>query len=153
MTDPVETRIVNTGCPAHNCGGRCLLRVHVRDGLITRIETDDRPEDADAPEARPQLRACTRGRAYRRRQYHPDRLQRPLRRTGKRGEGSFEPISWEEALDEFAARLCDIRDRYGHGALFVPYGTSGYSQLTSSGTAHRLLNCFGGHLDHYNSYS
>ena len=153
MKEIEETRIVSTGCPAHNCGGRCLLRVHVRDGLITRIETDNRPEDDEAPEIRPQLRACTRGRAYRRRQYHPDRLQRPMRRTGRRGEGTFEEISWDEALDEFAAQLREIRDTYGHGALFVPYGTGGYSQLTGSGTAHRLLNCFGGHLEHYNSYS
>ena len=76
-----------------------------------------------------------------------------MRRTGKRGEGRFEPISWDEALDGFATRLCEIRDRHGHGALFVPYGTGGYSQLTGSDAAHRLLNCFGGHLDHYNSYS
>ena len=57
-------RIVRTGCPSHNCGGRCVLKLHVRDGVIVRIETDDRP--ADTFEA-PQLRACARGRAYRRR--------------------------------------------------------------------------------------
>ena len=79
-------RIVRTGCPSHNCGGRCLLKVHVRDGIIVRIETDDRP--ADTFEA-PQLRACVRGRAYRRRQYHPDRLLHPLKRVGRRGEGRF----------------------------------------------------------------
>jgi anaerobic dimethyl sulfoxide reductase subunit A len=41
-------RIVRVGCPAHNCGGRCLLAVHVKDGLITRISTDDRPTDTVA---------------------------------------------------------------------------------------------------------
>ena len=62
------TRIVRAGCPSHNCGGRCLLKLHVRDGRIVRIESDDRPGDTlDLP----QLRACVRGRAYRRRQYHP----------------------------------------------------------------------------------
>lgn len=145
-----DTTVIRTGCPAHNCGGRCLLRAHVRDGRIVRLETDDRPED---PLANPQLRACTRGRAYLRRQYHPDRLTTPLRRTGPRGSSSFEPVGWDEALDEMAAQLVRIRDTYGPGALFVPYGTGGYTQLTGSQTARRLLNCFGGQLGHYNSYS
>jgi hypothetical protein len=52
-------RIVRAGCPSHNCGGRCLLTLHVRGGVIVRIDTDDRP--ADTFEA-PQLRACARGR-------------------------------------------------------------------------------------------
>ncbi len=150
MATAAETKVIRTGCPAHNCGGRCLLRAHVQDGRILRLETDDRPED---PIASPQLRACTRGRAYLRRQYHPDRLTTPLRRTGKRGAGEFAPISWDEALDEMAGQLTRIRDTYGHGALFVPYGTGGYTQLTGAQTARRLLNCFGGQLSYYNSYS
>ncbi len=144
---------IRTGCPAHNCGGRCLLKVHVHEGRITRIETDDRPEHPEHPEFAPQLRACTRGRAYRRRQYHPDRLTTPLRRSGPRGSARFEAISWDTALDELAAQLVRVRDTHGYGALHVPYGTGGYSQLTGAQTARRLLNLFGGHLGHYNSYS
>ncbi|MEE4294230.1 MAG: hypothetical protein V2I79_09700, partial [Xanthomonadales bacterium] len=60
-----DEKMVRVGCPAHNCGGRCLLRVYVRDGMIRRIETDDRPGDTVAD---PQLRACMRGRSYRHRQ-------------------------------------------------------------------------------------
>ncbi|MEJ2678474.1 MAG: hypothetical protein P8174_05270, partial [Gemmatimonadota bacterium] len=56
-TNPSSDRTVRVGCPAHNCGGRCLLIAHVRDGVITRLETDDRPDAV----ADPQLRACTRG--------------------------------------------------------------------------------------------
>ncbi len=150
MTAEGGTTVVRTGCPAHNCGGRCLLRAHVRDGRIVRIETDDRPEH---PIANPRLRACTRGRAYLRRQYHPDRLTHPLRRTGPRGSGSFEPVSWDDALDEFASEIRRVRDEYGNGALFVPYGTGGYGQTTGSQTARRLFNCIGGQLGIYNSYS
>jgi len=153
MAQPSDTRIVRTGCPAHNCGGRCLLQAHVQEGRIVRIDTDDRPEDPGAPETRPQLRACARGRAYRRRQYHPDRLTTPLKRAGRRGEGKFDPIAWDEALDLLAGQLCRVRDTYGHGAIHVPYGTGGYSQMTGAQTARRLLNCFGGHLGYYNSYS
>ena len=39
-------KIIRTGCPAHNCGGRCLLKVHIKDERIVRIETDDRPTDS-----------------------------------------------------------------------------------------------------------
>jgi anaerobic dimethyl sulfoxide reductase subunit A len=142
-------RIVRLGCPAHNCGGRCLLVAHVRDGVITRLGTDDRPDSV----ADPQLRACTRGRAYLRRQYHPDRLRYPLRRVGRRGEGRFERVSWDSALELMAIELERVRYRYGNGALFVPYGTGGYSQTNGSQTARRLLNLYGGSLGIWNSYS
>ncbi len=145
-----DSRVVRAGCPSHNCGGRCLLKLHVENGVIVRIETDDRA--TDGIEA-PQLRACIRGRAYRRRQYHPDRLLRPLKRTGKRGEGKFQPISWDEALDTVAAALQRVKKTYGNSALFVPYGTGSYSQTNGRQVAQRLMNLFGGSLGHYNNYS
>src|SRR4030042_3549389 len=89
-----KEKVVKTGCSSH-CGGRCLLEVHVQDGVITRIETDRGEE--------PQLRACLRCRAYRQRVYDPERLQYPMRRTGPRGEGQFERISWDEALDKIVS--------------------------------------------------
>jgi len=79
-----KTEIIVTSC-SHDCGGRCMLKVHVHEGKIVRIETDDGEE--------PQLRACLRGRAYRQRVYSPDRLKYPMKRTGPRGEGQFERIS------------------------------------------------------------
>ena len=84
-------KIIRTGCPAHNCGGRCLLKVYIKDEKIIRIETDDRPNDSIDD---PQLRACIRGRSYIRRQYHQDRLKYPLIREGKRGEGKFRRATW-----------------------------------------------------------
>ncbi len=150
MPPATGERIVRVGCPAHNCGGRCLLVVHVKDGLITRISTDDRPSDEVTD---PQLRACVRGRAYLRRQYHPDRLRHPLKRSGQRGEGKFSRISWDEALDAVSSQIQRVKNTYGNSALFVPYGTGGYSQLTGSQTARRLMNLYGGCLGIYNSYS
>ena len=140
---------VRVGCPAHNCGGRCLLIAHIQDGVITHLETDDRP---DTPAA-PQLRACPRGRAYLRRQYHPDRLKYPMKRTGKRGQGRFQRISWEEALELLTDQMLRVKETYGNSALFVPYGTGSYNQLNGSQTARRLMNLFGGCLGIYNSYS
>jgi anaerobic dimethyl sulfoxide reductase subunit A len=142
-------RLVRVGCPAHNCGGRCLLIAHVQNGVITLLETDDRPDTLPAP----QLRACVRGRAYLRRQYHPDRLQYPMKRVGERGEGKFERISWDQALSTVAGEMLRIREQYGSSALFVPYGTGSYNQLNGSQTARRLMNLFGGCLGIDNSYS
>jgi anaerobic dimethyl sulfoxide reductase subunit A len=150
QTSPAEERMVRTGCPSHNCGGRCLLRVHVRDGVITRIESDDRQPDSVE---NPQLRACPRGLAYRRRQYHPDRLKHPLKRIGRRGEGKFVQISWDEALDKVASELLRVKQAYGNAAIFVPYGTGSYNQTNGRQTAQRLLNLCGGSLGFYNSYS
>jgi anaerobic dimethyl sulfoxide reductase subunit A len=143
-------KVIRAGCPAHNCGGRCLLKLYVKDEKIVRIETDDRPGDTMA---NPQLRACIRGRSYLRRQYHPDRLMHPLIRTGKRGEGKFRRATWEEALDKVASEIQRIKKKHGNQALYVPYGTGSYNQLNGRQTAARLFNLIGGSLGYYNSYS
>jgi anaerobic dimethyl sulfoxide reductase subunit A len=142
-------QLIRVGCPAHNCGGRCLLIAHVQNGRITRLDCDDRPDTISAP----QLRACVRGRAYLRRQYHPDRLLTPLKRSGTRGNGEFLPISWDEALDKVASEIERVKHHYGSSALFVPYGTGSSNQLNGSHVARRLMNLYGGCLGFYNSYS
>ena len=100
--------IVNTTCSSH-CGGTCILKLHIKNGIITRIETDDGEE--------PQLRGCLRGRAYRQRVYAPDRLLYPLKRIGERGEGKFKRISWDEAIDTVASELVRVRDTYGPASI------------------------------------
>jgi anaerobic dimethyl sulfoxide reductase subunit A len=147
---PSPSRLLRVGCPSHNCGGRCLLKLHVENGRIVRIETDDRPTD---PVEAPQLRACIRGRAYRKRQYHPDRLVHPLARAGRRGEGRFRQVSWDEALDRVAAELQRVKRTYGNSAIYIPYGTGSYSQTNGRQVAVRLLNLFGGSLGSYGNYS
>ncbi len=54
---------------------------------------------------------CTKVSRYLERTYHPDRLLHPLRRVGRKGEGRFERVSWDTALDEIAARLTVDRRR------------------------------------------
>ena len=88
-----QEKIVTTMCCSH-CGGTCLLKVHVKDGVITKIETDNEEE--------PQLRACLKGRSLRKSVYAPDRLLYPMKRVGARGEGKFKRISWDQALDTVA---------------------------------------------------
>ncbi len=150
ISAPVDSQIIRTGCPAHNCGGRCILKLYVKNDVIIRIETDDRAGDELS---NPQLRACIRGRAYRRRQYHPDRLKYPMKRIGKRGESRFNRISWDEAYDTLASQLLRVKEKYGNDAILLPYGTGSYNQINGRQTAARLMNLFGGSLGFYNSYS
>ena len=65
-------------------------------------------------------RACVRGLAIKERVQHPDRLIYPMRRSGPRGSGKFERISWDEALDEIAAVLVEVLERRGgEGAVLL----------------------------------
>ena len=131
-----DIKIINTGC-CHDCGGRCTLKAHVRDGKIIRFETDN-GED-------PQLRACLRGRAYRQKVYHPDRLKYPMRRIGERGEGKFEMISWDEALNLVANKMKEIKKKYGNSSiLFVP-GSGNQGMLHGVTPVGLMLNQFGGY--------
>ena len=131
---------------ALDCGGRCPLRVHVKDGVVTRIEGDGYPDEEK------QLRACWRGRAYRHWIYHPDRLLYPMKRVGERGEGEFERISWDEAMDTIVREITRIKDTYGNGAIF--YGGGGHlGALHSAGTIARALAMFGGYTGAYGNIS
>jgi len=138
MSKPGDSeKIITTLCSDH-CTNACLLRLHVRDGKITKIETDDGPE--------PQYRACLKGRAYRQLVYHPDRLTYPLRRTGERGAGKFERISWDEALDTVASEIKRVKAVYGaRSIIFLPSaGDIGYLQDTG-GPIDRVLVRVGGY--------
>jgi len=127
--------IIPTGC-CHDCGGRCVLKAHIKDGKIIRFETDDGEE--------PQIRACARGRAYRQRLYSPDRLTQPLRRVGERGEGKFEAVSWDVALEKVAAELLRVRDTYGHSAILFAPGAGNQGMLHGPGPVGRVLLNLGG---------
>ncbi|VFS43855.1 anaerobic dimethyl sulfoxide reductase subunit A [Enterobacter cancerogenus] len=102
----------------------------------------------------PVMRACVRGRSYRKFVYHPDRLKYPMKRVGKRGEGKFERISWDEATTLIANNLKTITEKYGVASRYVHVGTA-VSGGTFSGDkmVRRLLNLTGGYLESYHSVS
>ncbi|KKL14718.1 hypothetical protein LCGC14_2512850, partial [marine sediment metagenome] len=136
VDNDTDVKIINTGC-CHDCGGRCTLKAHVKNGKIIRFETDNGDE--------PQLRACARGRAYRQKLYSPDRLKYPMRRIGERGEGKFERISWDEALDTVANKLNEVKDKYGNSSiLFIP-GAGNQGMLHGVTPVGVMLNNFGGY--------
>lgn len=97
----VAEKAVWSSCTV-NCGSRCLLRLHVKDDTVYWVESDTTGNDEYGNH---QVRACLRGRSIRRRMNHPDRLKYPMKRVGKRGEGKFERISWDEALDTIGDNL------------------------------------------------
>ena len=136
---PGETVVTST-C-GHNCGGRCVVNAHVRDGRIVKISTDPRKWTFEMPP----LHACARGFGQLERVNHPDRLRHPLRRVGPRGSGQFERIGWDEALDEVARQLRRVRDTYGPAAILDCSRTGSLSMLHNARTAvFRLLTMLGG---------
>ena len=130
-----------------DCGGRCPLKLHIKDNLILRVEGDDIAE----PE---QLRTCLRCRAFRQYVHHPQRLMYPQKRVGERGEGKFERISWDEALETLAVQLMRVKETYGNEGIFLATGGGYLAGLHNGGfAAQKLLNQFGGCVTHYGNIS
>jgi anaerobic dimethyl sulfoxide reductase subunit A len=92
----------------------------------------------------PPLPACARGVGQIERTYHPDRLKYPLRRTGPRGSGGWERISWDEALDTVAREMLRVRAQYGNAAILDASRTGSQSMLHGRVAAQRFLYRFGG---------
>lgn len=129
-----------------NCGGNCIFQWHSKDGKIQYMETDN-IGDADF-----QARACLRGRSMRKWINHPDRLLYPMKRVGKRGEGKFERISWDEAIQTIHDKLEHIYGTYGPESVFINYATGMYS-TTGRNPSKRLLGLLGGFVNQGADYS
>ncbi|MFC1864344.1 molybdopterin-dependent oxidoreductase [Chloroflexota bacterium] len=114
MSESDEEQIIKSNC--RGCHGGCGVLVHVRDGRITKIEGDpDFPTNHGA--------MCSRGLAFQQLVYHPDRITYPLKRAGSKGEGKWQRISWDEALDTIATKYKEIIEEYGAEAIVLGQGT------------------------------
>jgi anaerobic selenocysteine-containing dehydrogenase len=127
-----DIRWVKTHCARMDHGG-CALLVGVKGGRIITIKGDP-----DGFLSHGYL--CAKAIASPHKLTHPDRLRHPLKRTGKRGEGKWEPVTWQDALDEIAIKFNRIKERYGaRGVAFgvgMPKGLEHFVLI-------RLANIFG----------
>ncbi len=106
--------IIKTYCARMDHGG-CGILAHVENGKITKIEGDP-----DSPLNRGTI--CAKGLAQVEKLNHPDRLKYPLKRTGERGEGKWERISWDEALETIAGKIKETIERDGPRAISFAQG-------------------------------
>ncbi|HXE20712.1 MAG TPA: molybdopterin oxidoreductase family protein [Rhodoferax sp.] len=113
--------VIRGACP-HDCPDTCSLLTTVENGVAIRVQGNPAHPPTDGV-------LCTKVSRYTERTYHPERILHPLRRVGPKGCGHFEPVSWEVALEDIAARLKRIAAR--DPQAIVPYsycGTMGLVQ-------------------------
>ena len=127
-----EIRWIKTHCARMDHGG-CALLVGVQDNKIVKVK-------GDPVGYLNQGYICPKGLASPDRLTHPDRLKHPLKKTGKRGEGKWTRISWQEALEETAENLNSIKEKYG--ARSVAFGL-GMPKGLEHFVLIRLANLFG----------
>ena len=147
IQDEDDVKIIRT-TSAFDCGGRCPLRLHVKDGKVIRVEGDD---SADSDK---QLRTCIRCRALRQYIYHPERLKYPLKRAGPKGSGKFERISWDEAYDTITEKLKETIEKYGNQSIFNIANGGYFGALHGAAVAYaRLFASIGGFTTTYGNIS
>lgn len=130
----MTTTQVRGACPL-DCPDTCALLITVEDGVATEVKGDpDHPTTAGV--------LCTKVSRFTERTYHADRLLHPMRRVGKKGEGKFERISWDEAIGEIAHKLGAIAARDPQAILPYSYcGTMG--QVQGESMSMRFFNQLG----------
>jgi anaerobic selenocysteine-containing dehydrogenase len=125
------SRVVATACPL-DCPDNCSLDVTVEAGRVVRLE------GARGRNELTEGYLCGKVRNFAAHVHGDARVRYPLRRTGPKGEGAFERIGWDEALDAVAAKLVETRDRWG-GEAILPYSYGGSNGRISQDTTDALL--------------
>src|SRR6266850_4732485 len=121
-------------CP-HDCPSQCALQVTVEAGRITDVAGDSRH-----PFTRGVI--CGKVHDYAERVYGPTRVLTPLHRVGPKGEGRFEPIGWDEAVDEIAHRWRRVIAQWGAEAI-LPFSYGGTLGLVQNRAGHALFYALG----------
>jgi anaerobic selenocysteine-containing dehydrogenase len=106
---PVADGVVRGACP-HDCPDTCAMLVTVEGGRAVKVQGDP-----DHPFTNGGL--CVKVNDYVERVYSPERVLHPMRRVGAKGEGRFQRISWDEALDEIASRFTTVVEEFGPEAV------------------------------------
>ena len=108
-----KAEVVRTVCD--RCHGQCGVLVHVKDGKAVKIEGDPNHPVNEGT-------MCAKGLAALQVVYHPDRILYPMKRVGERGEGKWQRISWDEALDTVAAKFKEVMAKYGPESITWSWG-------------------------------
>ena len=128
--DPAPLRTVVRGACPHDCPDTCALLVTVEDGRA--IEVRGAPDHAATAGV-----LCTKVARYLERTYSDQRLRYPMRRVGKKGEGRFVRIGWDEALDTIAAKFAAIAASPEGPQAILPYSYAGTMGLVQSSSMDR----------------
>jgi anaerobic selenocysteine-containing dehydrogenase len=121
--DPA-VKLVRAACP-HDCPDTCGMLVGVKDGVAVSIQGDPTMPFTDGT-------LCTKVAHYLERTYAPERLMHPMKRVGAKGSGRFARVTWDEALDDIAARLKALAAEDPQAILPLSYaGTMGMVQYSS----------------------
>ena len=133
-TSSPHSRQVRGACP-HDCPDTCSLLTTVENGIAIKVQGNpNHPQTGGV--------LCNKVSRYTERTYHPERLLQPLKRVGPKGSGEFEPVSWEYALSDIAARLKTIAQR--NPEAIVPYSYAGtMGQVQAESMAGRFFNKLG----------
>ena len=129
-------KLVRTACPSHCPSNGCGILAHVKQGRVTKLEAAEFPQSG-------MKRICLKGLSATQLLYHPDRLKYPLRRVGERGEGKWERLSWDDALDIVAAKLKELAEKYGPKSVAWVLGGPGGGSV-KFGAYTRLASLFQG---------
>lgn len=131
-------QVFRTSCRG-NCGSRCPQEVVVREGKVVRTTAAQLPGEDNV-----RRRLCVKGYTQPQRLYEPDRLKYPLKRTSwspenpngeARGNGEWERISWDEAIEIVSGQIGSIMEKHGPSsvALWTSYGSNNVLNGTSAG--------------------
>ena len=130
-----QTTVIRAACP-HDCPDTCAMLVTVDNGRAVRVAGDP-----DHPFTNGFL--CAKVNRYVERTYHPERVLYPMRRSGRKGEGRFKRITWDEAIAEIANRLGSIITSDGAQAI-LPYSYAGtMGMLQGSSIDRRFFHTLG----------
>lgn len=144
LADTSETQetpetIIRTGVCRSNCMNGCVLDLHIRDGKLVRTTAHEMPD----PDYQ---RICPKGLTQPARVYSAERLQYPMRRTGERGEGEFERITWDEAIDEIVSVWKRNSEEFGPNSNALFYHSGNMSIVGGNGfcnTSQRFAQVLG----------
>jgi anaerobic selenocysteine-containing dehydrogenase len=132
MNQHAKVEIRNSTCP-HDCPSACALDVEVIEGQSIGRVRGSKLQTYTAGVV------CAKVARYAERIHHPERLMHPLRRTGPKGSGRFAQVSWDEALDEIAARFNQAEREFGAESVW-PYYYAGTMGLVMRDGINRLAH-------------